>query len=182
MALLHILAVGLHIYIFPSKVISRHTGFIKAGGGAWRFQQYELLITEIFRLMRFPFFAVMQVTPFLPSSQFTLPFSSAHVLDAHFDLWCEEFPPVSLLSRALLMPITLAAPFLPCLPCFCCNCYLSTLLPPAEWSFPQEFSYRKAQFVGPTVSVTVRCSRHSHPFFVPLCLSLEREECLQFTS
>jgi hypothetical protein len=108
----------------------------------------------MFRHARFPFFAVMQVTPFLPSSQFTLPSSSPHVLDAHFDFWCEEVPPVTLLSRVSLIPPKPAAPFL--------ACHVSVAIV-TEWSFPQEFSYREAQFVGPTVSVTVRCSRHSHP-------------------
>jgi hypothetical protein len=42
---------------------------------------------KMFGFKRFTFFAVMQVTPFLPSSQFTLPFPSTHVLDAHFDFW-----------------------------------------------------------------------------------------------
>jgi hypothetical protein len=71
----------------------------------------------MFGFKRFTFFAVTQVTPFLSSSQFTLPFSSAHVLDAHFDFWCDgegEGVPVSLLSPVLLMPATAAPPFLAC--------------------------------------------------------------------
>jgi hypothetical protein len=121
----------------------------------------------MFGFKRFTFFAVTQVTPFLSSFQFTLPFSSAHVLDAHFDFWCDGELGGGGSSQFAVSSFAYACnsgtPFL------ACHVSVAIVISPTplqatEWSFPQEFSYREAQFVGPAVSVTVRCSKHSHPF------------------